>query len=241
MTIDSIIVDKEARTVAYLKQCLNATFPEIRVRGEASCYHQADRLIKSVSPSLVFADMDTMVNESVPADQPKTFETVYLSSRPEDAIHAIQEDVCGFILKPLEDCNVISSVRSAIRKISKKEDTLHVNKQTSLLPHKQLIGIPTMEGIDFLSVSEIVRCEGLQKCTRIVATTCKDVISSYSIGEFVKLLSDHGFFLCHKSHLINLMYVKKCTREGFIILDNQDAIPLARRKRAEFLQQLNHL
>ncbi len=173
------------------------------------------------------------------------YEIIYISDRSEDAISAIRQDACGFILKPLTLNDIIVSVGSAIRKLSERSTNRAADgtfsHDSAFLPHTKLIGIPTMEGIDFLHVHEIVRCEGLQKCTRIVSTRKNNMISAYNIGEFRKLLDEYGFFSCHKSHLINLMHVKKFTREGFIFLIDNSAIPLARRKRLEFLHQLKHL
>lgn len=105
----------------------------------------------------------------------------------------------------------------------------------------ELIGIPTIEGFDFIIVKEIIRCEGLQKCTRIVTTSKTDIISSYNIGEFIKLLEPYHFFSPHKSHLINLAFLKKYKREGTIILLDNTCIPVSKRKKSEFLDLIIHL
>ncbi len=81
------------------------------------------------------------------------------------------------------------------------------------LPHTKLVGIPTIECMEFVDTEKIIRCEGLQKCTLIVTTEKSDIISSYNLGKFVDLLEENGFFYCHRSHLINLKFVKKYTRE----------------------------
>jgi two-component system, LytTR family, response regulator len=248
MKIDSVIVDHEPINSSFLKKCLVSTFPEIAIRGEACNYCDACELIKAINPALVFYDVDISNKRSIPLgleNGRNDYEVIYISDRSEDAISAIREDACGFILKPLNVANIIVSVGSAIRRFSEKtarrtKDSV-ISLDNGFLPHTKLIGIPTMEGIDFLHAHEIVRCEGLQKSTRIVSTRKSNMISAYNIGEFKKLLEEYGFFACHKSHLINLMHVKKYTREGFVYLSDNTAIPLARRKRLEFLHQLKHL
>lgn len=110
------------------------------------------------------------------------------------------------------------------------------------LPHTKLVGIPTIEGMEFIDTEKIIRCEGLQKCTLIITTEKSDIISSYNIGKFVTLLEESGFFYCHRSHLINLRFVKKYTREGYIFFSaNSKPVPLARRKKCAFLNQIRHL
>ncbi len=110
------------------------------------------------------------------------------------------------------------------------------------LPHTKLIGIPTIEGMEFINTEKIIRCEGLQKCTLIVTLEKSDIISSYNIGRFAELLKKSGFFSCHRSHLINLQFVKKYTREGYIFFSvDSKPVPLARRKKCAFLSEMRHL
>jgi two-component system LytT family response regulator len=245
--IESIIIDKEVTILNDLRQFINSKFPEINIRGAASTSCEAYKLIKAVNPDLVFANVNVF-NGSVgfmEADIQNThFEVVHISDSYEDAIRAIQEDACGFIKKPLVVSSVITAVGSAIKKFIRRSASHSIVASMSsdaMLPHTKLIGIPTIEGIDFLHVHEIVRCEGLQKCTCVVSSRKRNLVSSYNIGEFRKLLETYGFFPCHKSHLINLMHVRKFTREGFVYLTDNAAVPLARRKRLEFLQVLKHL
>ena len=80
----------------------------------------------------------------------------------------------------------------------------------------------------------------MQKCTRIITTTKTDIISSYNIGEFKKLLEPYGFFVTHKSHLINLTFVKHYRREGTIILKDNSSVPVSKRRKAIFLKQVIH-
>jgi two-component system LytT family response regulator len=242
MKIESIIIDHETAASTFLRKCLLAKFPEINIAGEATNYPQACRLIKDVGPDLVFSDISVCQRiRSLECD--KGFETVYISEKSEDAICALRQDACGFIIKPLNVNDIVSSVASVIRKIAEKTSrvTMQDGFDGGFLPHTRLVGVPTMEGIEFLSINEIVRCEGLQKCTRIVSTRRSNLVSSYNIGEFRKLLEPYGFFPCHKSHLINLMHVRKVTREGFVFLYDNLGVPLARRKRLEFLHLLKHL
>ena len=246
MQIASIIVDDEPTIKSYLRKCLDSKFPEIHVCGEASSYKEACELIRRINPALVFSDVSIFDKraQGATSDNINDFEIIYTSNKTEDAISAIQQDACGFILKPLNVNEIVASVGSAIRKFSQRtfyRTAIASTQETPVLPHTKLFGIPTLEGIDFLYLHEIVRCEGLQKCTRVVSTRKVNMISSYNIGEFRKLLEPYGFFGCHKSHLINLMHVKKFTREGFIYLIDNIAIPLARRKRLEFLDQIKHL
>lgn len=103
-----------------------------------------------------------------------------------------------------------------------------------------LVGIPTIEGMEFLKPKEIIRCEGMQRLTKVF-TECGAILSSYNIGEFCRLLRPFGFFSPHKSHLVNLHYLRRYHAEGAITLRDGSRVPLARRKREAFLEKVKHL
>lgn len=244
MRIDAVIIEGELTFAERLRKCLAEKFPEIRVQGEAKTFFEAGRLIKAVNPSLIFCDNDTLPNYRLMGlrDRSKIgFEVVLISGNSNDALLAFRQEACGFLLKPFDIGDIVLSVTLAIQKISEKNSSYDHLKVNQILSHSNLVGIPCIDGIEFLNTCEIVRCEGLQKCTRIITVRESNIVSSYNIGEFRRVLNSRGFFSCHKSHLINLVYVRKLTKEGFIILADKSAVPLARRKRQEFLQSLDHL
>jgi two-component system LytT family response regulator len=81
----------------------------------------------------------------------------------------------------------------------------------------------------------------LQKCTRVITRDKTDIVSSYNLGEFRKMLEPYGFYSPHKSHLINLNYIRKYHKEGNILMVNHSYVPVAKRKKKEFLNQVKHI
>lgn len=121
-------------------------------------------------------------------------------------------------------------------------------KMTSNLKNKKkpangnnLIGIPTISGMEYYHTHQIIKCEGLLKCTKVSLLGQSTIVSSYNIGEFIKLLTPFGFYAPHKSHLINLQHVKKYLKEGTIILTDNNTVPVSRRRKAEFLTLIPHV
>lgn len=120
-----------------------------------------------------------------------------------------------------------------------------LNAQHQDVAHAQrepltFVGIPTIDGMEFLKVEEIIRCEGLRRLTKLHLEG-RAIISSYNIGEFGKLLGPCGFFAPHKSHLINLQYLRSYHVDGTIILRDGACVPLARRRKEAFLRRVRHL
>lgn len=144
----------------------------------------------------------------------------------------------GYLFKPLNIELLILTLETVKRIISSKK----LLDKSSIFKNK--IGIPTMDGLDFIDIKKIIRCEGLTNCTKIIThSSSKNIISSYNIGEFKKLLIPFGFYSPHKSHLINISFVDKYKKEGVIKMqfDEKAIVPVARSKRTEFLSFVNRL
>ncbi len=103
-----------------------------------------------------------------------------------------------------------------------------------------LFGIPTIGGMEFLKAKEIIRCEGMQRLTKVY-TVEGVLLSSYNIGEFCRLLCHCDFFSPHKSHLINLQFLRSYNHDGVITLRDGSQAPLARRRKQAFLERVRHL
>jgi two-component system LytT family response regulator len=60
--------------------------------------------------------------------------------------------------------------------------------------------------------------------------------------EFEELLSDHDFFRLHQSFIVHLPFVSKVLREdgGYVLMEGDFKIPIARRRKEEFLDLLKH-
>ena len=79
--------------------------------------------------------------------------------------------------------------------------------------------------------------------TKFFFTNGKRLIVSKTLKENEELLSQHNFIRPHKSHLINVKYIKSFLRQegGYIIMTDGSKIPVSRRKREKIMDILMHL
>jgi len=113
-----------------------------------------------------------------------------------------------------------------------KHNVNHLGKQTTR------IAIPGEHAYEFVAVEKISRCEGWGKYTRIHLTSGQVLVASSNIGHFRKLLEPYGFFACHKSHLINRTCIKRYLRDGSVVMNDDAQVPVARRRRADFMKDV---
>jgi two-component system LytT family response regulator len=105
------------------------------------------------------------------------------------------------------------------------------------------IVLSTIEGIHVVDINNIIRCESDDCYTKFFLKNGKMIMVSKTLKETEELLGEHNFMRPHKSHLINLKYVKSFLRPdgGCILMIDGSSVPVSRRKREEIIEILNHL
>ncbi len=244
---NAILIDPKGASRNTLSSMLGKHCPQINICAETDCISAADALISNVHPELIFIELGgrgEAVFDWLKEYAVGLFEVIFTTDSPNHAIEAIYNHAIGYLLNPINKDKLIASVNYALSRIREKEE-LH-NYKTLIeklrnASNEEIIGIPTIEGFEFVSIKSIIRCEGLRRYTRVITREKKDIISSYNLGEFIKKLEAHHFFSPHKSHLINLAYLRKFLREGTIILSDGTPIPVSKRRKCAFLRCIEHL
>ena len=202
-------------------------------------------LIKKLKPQLVFLDvaMPEMSGFDVLAeiDNP-TFEIIFATAFDNYAIEAIKHCAIGYLVKPVDNTDLVSTVNKAIQNIEdksalEKNKLLIENLGVQTFQNKKIV-IPSQEGLEFVQISDIIHLEGDNGYTNIHFANRKSILSSHSIGYFNKILQNQTFYLIHKSHLININHIEKYLNEGYVIMTNNHKAPVSRNRRQDFLNSL---
>jgi two-component system, LytTR family, response regulator len=242
--ITAIIIDDEAKGRLALREKLSAYCPQIKVLAEAANGAEALLLIQHHQPQLVFLDIEMprmngfeMLNE-LPE---KNFHIIFTTAYDQYAIKAIKYAAFDYLLKPID----IEELRTAVSKLDNTK-TNQTKKQVELLrenmqePKKQLnkLAIPTLEGLLFYDIGDIVHLEANSNYTNIYLANKTKITASKTLKELEELLPENIFFRTHHSYLINLNYIKRYIKGdgGQIELQNGIYVDVSRRKKEEFLK-----
>jgi two-component system LytT family response regulator len=247
MKIKTILIDDERKALAILKNKIERLCPNIEVIAETQSPKEGIELIKTLNPQLVFLDIampeingfDVLKQFSKP-----TFEIIFATAFDDYAIEAIKHCAIGYLVKPIDNSDLIFAVDNAIKNIEEKS-ALQKNKQlienlgVQIFQNKK-IAIPSTDGLEFVKIVDIIFCEGVDGYTKIHFINRKSILSSHSIGHFNKLLDKNDFYLVHKSYLINISYIEKYLNEGYVLLSGNHKVPVSRNRRQEFLNSLKN-
>ena len=246
--IKAIIVDDERSARENIQRKIAELFPEIEIVDSLSSAAHAYDAILEKQPDLLYLDI-TMPQENgfdllrrLPRHD---FELIFITGYDQYALDAIKFCAIGYVLKPIKNGEFVAATNNAIKRINSRNDNQKISQLLANLKAPlnlaNKLGIPTCEGLEFIAAEDIIRCEGVQKCTIMYSVDGRKLISSYNIGEYKKMLEPYGFFVVHKSHIINPRYLRKYHKEGTITMSDDSTVPVSKRKKSEFLRALKRL
>lgn len=247
--IKALFISSEEKSVTPVVQILNKAYPNIQISGIVTCSTKGQNLINEIKPDLLFLDHQLDSSLKLKKEKFGGIETILLHSKIDDSPPLRMENASNTITLPVDIEDLVLAINIAKNNINKRKkhqvSDESISKQIASTSHSfpanEIIGIPTIEGMEILNTNEIIRCEGLQKCTRIITLKRSDIVSSYNLGEFKKLLQIPYFFSPHKSYLINMKFVQKYLKEGSILMSDNKWIPVSRRNKKKFLDCILHV
>lgn len=236
-TITAILIDDEISSLKGLEKKIKILFPDIILIGAFQNPEDAILSIEKQQPNLLFLDieMPRMTGFELLSKLKKvTAQVIFITAYNVYAVEAFKKSAIDYILKPIDDKELIEAINKALSVI-KNEAERHSNLEliqflTKQIKRTEKIIIPTEKGLLFVAQNEILHLEGFDGYTKIHRDNTTEIISSYNIGKYEKMLQDN-FFKCHKSHIVNLHKVSAFENEGYIVLENQKRVPVSKTNR----------
>lgn len=237
----SIIIDDEKHCIKTLSKLLETNFPEIKILATCFDSTKAYDLIVKHKPDFIFLDIEMpFLNgfDLLSKFEPLDFDVIFTTAYDSYAIKAIKFSALDYLLKPIDKDELafaIEKIKDKMGFISKAQIDMAKTFNTKQLP--DTIALPTMDGLTFTSVNDIVHCTADGSYTRLFMLDKSEILLSKTLGDVDELLSDYNFFRIHHSSLINLKEVKKYIRGegGEVVMSNGKNLMVARTRKTEFL------
>ena len=237
--IKAVIIDDEIKSHEVLEVFLNRQNPEIEIVASGFSVEEGLKVISENTPDIVFLDVelpDGTGFDLLSQIGENNFQTILISPDSKYAIPAIRSGVVDFLLKPIAYSELSASITRAKEMMEEKLaleqlsvlSTVYQNLQK--MSFKELptrIAISDLKGIHYLDVKDIIYLKKNRDYTEFYLSHQPfKVVSSLNFSEYVKLFEPYGgFFQVNKSHIVNLLCVKKFKRqEREIILTNHQQI-----------------
>jgi two-component system LytT family response regulator len=234
--LNVIIIDDELHGRENLKKIIETYCPEIEIKGMAASVVSAVELVNTHKPELVFLDINMPVLNGfdfLDEFTDRNFMVVFVTAHEEFGIKAVKAGAADYILKPVN----IKELKQTVKKILSVRK--NVIKDSTAVNDDKIV-IPASQGFDVITADDIVRLEAEGCYTKVIFKEGKSKIVSRTLKDFEDTLPEGKFFRIHKSHLINLKYVKVYSKIGgsFVTMMDGTKVEISRRRAPEFIQKI---
>ncbi len=242
-----VIVEDERNSVMTLEWLMKTLFPDkLKLVGVFGTVPDAVDGIQKLEPDLVLLDIELDGDNCfslLEQLQPVGFEIIFTTAYSKYMERALTYCSIAFLLKPI----AVPDFRQAILLAEPRIKKTRMAKQVEALMHNLqlpegnavMIGIPVVDGLEFIDTSEIIWCEGAGSYTTLHLPGKKELVSSQHLSYFEDLLTDCNFHRIHNSYLINLAEMKSYTRGrgGTVKMSDGTELEVAVRSKEEFLKR----
>ena len=245
--IRAVLIDDETDSNRILQTLLENYCPQVTVIGTADGVGTAVEVIRDARPDLVFMDIEMthgnafdLLNQL----QPVKFNVIFVTAFDNHAIRAFKYNAIDYLLKPV---NIRELLAAVDRFSGKVVETNLLGRVRATLENmrgldagEKKIGFPTVNGLSFVPIRDIIRLEAKGGYTLIHLQHSTKITATGPIREYEDLLPDIIFFRIHLSHVINLNKIKSYQkgRGGYVTMEDDSEIEVASRRREEFMQRL---
>lgn len=238
--MNTIIIDDEANARDTLKELIQLHCPQVQIIGMAENVAKGLQLLKSLSPEVVFLDIempDGTGFDLLQKVENKDFKVIFTTAHDKYAIQAFKFAALDYLLKPINSMELKQAIVRAEESKEKEMATLKIQTLLQNLDQtsqnlKKII-LKDRYGIQLIKVEEIIRLESGGSYTTFFLKDKNTIIASNSLKEYDELLSKSNFFRSHQSHLVNMEYLERYdNRNGdFLHMVDGSEVPISRRKR----------
>lgn len=245
--MNAVIIDDEKRSRESLELLVKDYCPEVNVLEMADSVATGVEAVKKHKPDILFLDIELQdgtgfdLLEKVAGNN---FYVIFTTAFENYALRALKLSAVDYLLKPINADELKAAVKKASDIIDKSNQEsnfqlLLQNLQSNTGMHK--IALPTSEGLTFINVHDIIRCQADGSYTHFFFKSQKKLLVSKKIKEYEELLSPYNFVRVHHSHLVNLDEVTKYVRGdgGYVVMSDGETVYVSKRKKEDFMSALN--
>ncbi|MCU0444677.1 MAG: LytTR family DNA-binding domain-containing protein [Microscillaceae bacterium] len=243
-----ILVDDEESSLAVLSILITQYFPQFCIVGKAHNIFEAEVLIKTQKPDILF--LDVQLSEGSGFDllhnlDKINFPVVFVTAYQQYAIQALRLSAADYLLKPIDK----NDLQFAIDKCMKMrgfyaQNELNYAELWANYSQNQVDKILVLNKYsgENLAYSKIISLEADSNYVIIHTTDQRKISLAKTLKEMEEMLCDssHYFLRVHKSFIINTQHIKQIQSKepATITLQNNQIVEIPQRKRVEILEIL---
>lgn len=242
--LTAILIDDEKGCLDSLEIELETYCPDVKVLAKCQSAEKALDVLQTLKPDMIFLDisMPQMNGFDLLLKIPKiNFEVIFCTAYDAFALTAFDFCAIDYLLKPVAKEKLIRAVDKVRAKQTKQVDLQNLDlllaNMRGGIHHRPNIAVPTIDGLEFIAVNDIVYVEADGNYSRIWLANKEKILVSRTLKELETLLSSHHFVRIHQSYLINFTRIKKYVKGegGYVVMDNGVSLQVSRANRMKLM------
>lgn len=246
--IKAIHIEDEPRNVELLKSLLLEHCHNVELIGNADNVQDGIQLIKKTKPQLLYLDIELNKGNSFELleqlkEENLSFHVIFITAFNDYAVKAFRHNAVDYLLKPISILELKEATNKALERIKQSlgnETIFEVLKELKNQAHSPKIGLPVHDGVVFVTVDDIVRCEARGSYSIVYLNNKKNITCAKTLKELEELLTSQNFVRVHNSWIINTRYLKKYYRgkNSYIEMEDGTTVTISLRKKGDLLSFL---
>ncbi|MFD2199940.1 LytR/AlgR family response regulator transcription factor [Shivajiella indica] len=242
----ALVIDDERLARKELINLLSQ-FDQVEVVGEANNVDDAKEKIESLSPDVVF--LDIQMPEKTGFDLLEELDNVphviFTTAYDEYALKAFQVNALDYLLKPIETKRLgeaIERLQKKINEASERHDEASLAHQNKKLTLDDQVFVKDGDRCWFVKLSNVRLFESDGNYIKVYFDNNKPMIHK-SLNALDERLDEKSFFRASRKHIINLSWVEAIEpwfNGGLVVtLKGGDRIEVSRRQAARFKDMMS--
>ncbi len=239
----AVIIDDERLARNELKKLL-LDFPEIEVIGEAANANEGIEKIESLSPDLIFLDiqMPGKTGFDMLMELDKAPHVIFTTAYDEFALKAFEVNALDYLMKPVETKRLADALHKLQQAEEKEMAATLAGINRGMLSENDQVFVKDGERCWFVKLSEVRLFESVGNYAKVFFAGNKPLILK-SLNALEERLDEKIFFRANRKHIVNLRMIDKVEPyfNGGLLLDLKggEKIEVSRRQAVKFKEMMS--
>ncbi len=239
----AVIIDDERLARAELKKLLQ-DFPEVEVVGEAGNAAEGLEKIESLSPDLIFLDiqMPGKTGFDMLTELERAPHVIFTTAYDEYALKAFEVNALDYLMKPVEPKRLADALQKVQQADEKELAAAMAGISRGILTESDQVFVKDGERCWFVKLAEVRLFESVGNYAKVFFSTNKPLILK-SLNALEERLDEKTFFRANRKHIVNLRMIEKIEPyfNGGLLLELQggEKIEVSRRQAVKFKEMMS--
>lgn len=241
------ILEDENNILKHILSLVEA-IPYLQVVGFAGDIQKAERDIPALKPELILADIQLRDGNSFNLFNRidiSNSQVIFVTAYDHYAIQALNLGALAYLLKPIDTVQFNEAVEKCLLNKEKQKLAQYqleiVNNYYAGDHRPRKIVLRSFEFTQIAAINDILYCSSDKGYTTFFMNGEKPLLVSKILKDYESLLPGDIFIRCHQSYLVNVNYILRYYKEGWLEMSNGDKVPVSERKKEIVTNYINKL